>query len=281
MYAAAANATLDELFFKYFQKNVCPLGTAGVNCELPCHPVHGTANAEGLCICESTKWTGNDCSHEVSEEKNLVSPPLKVISYIMLVVNWSMILGCGVWLFRNRSTQQVRAIQGNLLSLVLLGCGISSSTIIALAQEYDVDGPASACMVIPWLYSMGFCITYGGLIANMHRIYGIFNNNSTVLRTVSSSTSAGNNFNETLGVVSLIVLVDVLILIWWSIMSPLEWKHQTDSGRPWSLLDIVQVITGRYLPESWQPFICCYLSLAAICVTVRLCCCTFFPCRIE
>lgn len=29
MYAAVANATLDELYFKYFKKELCPVGTAG------------------------------------------------------------------------------------------------------------------------------------------------------------------------------------------------------------------------------------------------------------
>ena len=33
MYAAVANATLDELYFKYFKKELCPVGTAGGKLE--------------------------------------------------------------------------------------------------------------------------------------------------------------------------------------------------------------------------------------------------------
>jgi ABC-type amino acid transport substrate-binding protein len=35
---AITNATMDELYFKYFQKALCPVGTAGKDCELPCDP---------------------------------------------------------------------------------------------------------------------------------------------------------------------------------------------------------------------------------------------------
>ena len=55
---AITNATMDELYFKFFQKALCPVGTAGENCELPCDPDHGAADAQGVCVCESTKWTG-------------------------------------------------------------------------------------------------------------------------------------------------------------------------------------------------------------------------------
>jgi ABC-type amino acid transport substrate-binding protein len=34
MYKAVANATLDDLYFSYFQKRLCPIGTAGENCEV-------------------------------------------------------------------------------------------------------------------------------------------------------------------------------------------------------------------------------------------------------
>ena len=151
MYAAVANATLDELYFQWFQKGLCPVGTAGENCELPCDALHGAANAEGVCVCESTKWTGHDCSLEVPEDTNLIPLTLKVLAYVMLGVNLTVIVVCGVWLYWQRHSQQVRVSQPFFLGLVLLGCGISSSTIIAMAQEDEGDGPVDACMAIPWL----------------------------------------------------------------------------------------------------------------------------------
>lgn len=58
IYAAISNQTISELYFEYFQKKLCPIGTAGKDCELPCDPDHGLANAAGECVCASTRYTG-------------------------------------------------------------------------------------------------------------------------------------------------------------------------------------------------------------------------------
>ena len=58
IYAAKSNATMDELYDKYFSVNLCPLGKAGPKCDEPCRSSHGRSDRLGNCVCESTKWTG-------------------------------------------------------------------------------------------------------------------------------------------------------------------------------------------------------------------------------
>ena len=58
MYAAKSNGTLDDLYNKYFSVNLCPLGKAGDSCDQPCNPSHGRSDRSGVCVCDSTKWTG-------------------------------------------------------------------------------------------------------------------------------------------------------------------------------------------------------------------------------
>ena len=152
IFAAVTNATLDELYFQYFQKALCPIGTAGEACELPCDPDHGEANARGVCVCQSSKWTGDDCSIEVMENTNMIPPVLKILAYCMFFFNMIVIIACGVWLYIHRKRTQIRVSQPFFLVMVLVGCLISSSTIIALAQEDEGSGPVPACMAIPWLY---------------------------------------------------------------------------------------------------------------------------------
>lgn len=60
IYAAISSGVIDELYFEYFEKKLCPIGTAGRDCELPCDPDHGASNAQGECICESIRWTGGE-----------------------------------------------------------------------------------------------------------------------------------------------------------------------------------------------------------------------------
>lgn len=100
---ANTNATLDELYSKYFQKSLCPAGTAGDNCDRPCDPIHGTSDKRGVCVCESTKWTGEDCSIEVEEELNLIPGYMVIIAYTMLGINVLTILICAGWLLWQRN----------------------------------------------------------------------------------------------------------------------------------------------------------------------------------
>lgn len=58
IYAAISNQVINELYFNYFEKKLCPIGTAGVDCELPCDPDHGSSNAQGRCVCNSIRWIG-------------------------------------------------------------------------------------------------------------------------------------------------------------------------------------------------------------------------------
>jgi hypothetical protein len=98
---------------------------------------------------------------------NFIPTTLKVLALTLFGINFAVIIACGVWLILYRGTNQVAVSQPFFLVLVLIGCLISSSTIIAMAQEDD-DGhePENACMAIPWLYSVGFRY-------ELHRISGI------------------------------------------------------------------------------------------------------------
>ncbi|CAB9515608.1 acid type B receptor subunit 2 [Seminavis robusta] len=218
---AITNATTDELFSTYFQKALCPIGTAGEQCELPCDPDHGHSNARGVCICESSKWTGDDCSIEVPENVNSLSSGMVWAAYIMFILNVFTIMLCAVWLYWKRTTPQVLVSQPSFLCLVLAGCLISSSTILAMAQEDTGEGPVPACMAIPWLYSVGFCITFGTLFAKIRRVFFIFRN---------ATSTFGNKHLvsvwETLAVIGAVLAVDVFILILWTALDPLQWQRE-------------------------------------------------------
>ena len=89
----------------------------------------------------------DDCSLEVPEELNLIPQYMLVVAYTMFGINVITIFGCGAWLFWQRGTAEVRVSQPFFLCLVLMGCLISSSTILAMAQEDEGDGDVPACMV--------------------------------------------------------------------------------------------------------------------------------------
>ncbi|CAB9509307.1 unknown protein [Seminavis robusta] len=169
-YAAVSNATLDALYHYYFQKELCPVGTAGENCELPCDPNHGSANARGVCVCESNKWTGVDCSLEVPENTNMIPPTLKWIAYTMLGINLAVMVLCAIWLFWQKDSTQVRISQPFFLALVLVGA------------------PCRLHLV--------------ALFAKIRRVYGIFKSAATP----GTARKISVTFQETIAVIGLVLL---------------------------------------------------------------------------
>ncbi|CAB9512670.1 acid type B receptor subunit 2 [Seminavis robusta] len=222
MYRAIGNATMDQLYKTYFEKHTCQHGTAGEHCELPCDPDHGTADGTGACICHSTKWTGFDCSMEVPEELNLIPVSLVRTGYALAGINVCLVLFCAVWLCWQRRRAQVQMAQPSFLSLILLGCLISTSTIIDMAQQDAGDGPVYACMAIPWGYSVGFCITFGALFARIRKVY-------ILVKSAAQMKRVRVSVMETLQIVGGVLLIDVSILVVWSAVDPLRWNRQVIS----------------------------------------------------
>ncbi|CAB9511499.1 acid type B receptor subunit 2 [Seminavis robusta] len=222
IYQAKVTGILDELYDEFFSIAFCPLGSSGVNCHLPCSTAHGLADRYGNCVCESTKWTGSDCTVMMEENTNLISTSLKIVSYIMVGINFTVVAICAFWLWINRNTTQVRVCQPIFLSLILIGCLISSSTIFALAAEDEGEQDVPGCMAIPWLYSVGFSITFGSLFAKIRRVYTLFRAAEHIEATAITTT-------ETLSIVNGILLIDVVILTTWTVVDPLQWKRRITS----------------------------------------------------
>jgi ABC-type amino acid transport substrate-binding protein len=167
MYQAKASGSLDALYDTYFSVNYCPVGFAGSDCTALCNPSHGISDRFGHCLCDSSRWVGADCATELFEDQNLLPSSLISTCYAMVGINYLICLVCAVWLYFHRNRAQIKIAQPSFLLLILLGCVISSSTIIALVQEDAGNGPVQACMAIPWLYSVGFSITLGTLFAKV------------------------------------------------------------------------------------------------------------------
>jgi len=240
------NGTIDELYSTYFMKPLCPIGTAGDSCQLPCDRKHGTANSKGVCICSSPKWGGDDCARETPEEKHIISNWVLITAYTLLGINITLIAICAGWLFWKRKNIKVKFSQPVFLALVLSGCLISSFTIPALVYSGSTGtGADSYCMAIPWLYSVGFSITFGSLFAKINQVYVLFKS-SEKLKQVTVST------NETLRMIFMILIVDISILIIWIVLDPLKWSRFTIRDTQYGeLLESVGYCTSN----SWRIFV--------------------------
>lgn len=154
MYGAYNSPQGLALRAKHFKSTLCPLGKAGQNCTLPCDAKHGRSNRRGICMCDSARWEGADCSMEVMEERNNLPKSVVLLGYSLVALNLFAIFICATWLRIKWKSPQVQASQPHFLSLVLLGCLISSSTILPLALAddrvlEDERAASIACATIP------------------------------------------------------------------------------------------------------------------------------------
>jgi len=196
----------------------CRSGFAGPLCASQCHQKNGKSDVTGKCICISTRWSGASCTVEIKENKNLISPALKSLGILMFAFNAICCVGLFIWVGVKKHTPQVRGAQPFFLYLVLLGCIISSSTILALSQENTSAG----CSVFPALYSIGFCITFGSLFSKILRVHLIFKSAKKLQKTTVT-------VGQTASVIISLVVVDIAILAIWMAQDPLKWVRETKS----------------------------------------------------
>merc|ERR1711871_284176 len=104
------------------------------------------------------------------------------------------------------------------LLLVCVGCMISSASILVLSHDQGSrESLDSACSSLPWLYSLGFVITFATLFARIWRVQKIFNNKSLKRMHLRDSSLFGR--------ILIVVVADILLLVTWATGYPISWTR--------------------------------------------------------
>lgn len=118
--------------------------------------------------------------------------------------------------------------------------------------------------MIPWLYSLGFSITFGTLFAKIRRIYNIFNQQS---HTPVAASLRQNSFRnrqdivatrETLLTVGGVFILDFFVLALWTAVDPLHWERYTIRVDQFGELLESQ---GYCVSDHWKPFFGAIVSI--------------------
>ena len=91
--------------------------------------------------------------------------------------------------------------------------GVDLASNAQLQSSLDMS-----CMAAPWLYSIGFTLSFASLFAKTYRVSLVFNNKK--LRKISIKTS-----DMFLGILAMI-LVDGAILLVWQMSAPLKFVRR-------------------------------------------------------
>jgi len=127
---------------------------------------------------------------------------------------------CGAWVFWFRLHRIVTASQPIFLYLLCFGCGLFSLSIFFISFDegsgYIPDHLGVYCMASIWCVCLGHLLIYGALFTKLWRINKVlqFRRAKVKLRHVAWPLSA-------------LMVATILILIFWTIFSPLRWDRPT------------------------------------------------------
>lgn len=160
------------------------------------------------------------------DENHLKS--LKFIGFAAFGFVAILSLMCMGWAIAQRSAPIVKMAQPLFLIMVALGVLVWSSSVIPVSfdDEYgelsDFESIA-VCMASPWLFFVGFTITFSALFAKIHRVNKLFHSNQPFQRFVVSH-------REVLIPFLLLITCNLVVLAAWTIFHPMKYVRRNHSG---------------------------------------------------
>jgi uncharacterized membrane protein len=110
-------------------------------------------------------------------EQNYLSTPVKVVGFTVMALALLISAATILWVYTHREHRVVKAAQPYFLYLICLGAGVSVSAVLPLSFDDGADWSAQqlggACMAVPWLFCLGYLITYGALFSKLWRIHRV------------------------------------------------------------------------------------------------------------
>ncbi|CAB9502425.1 affinity cAMP-specific and IBMX-insensitive 3',5'-cyclic phosphodiesterase [Seminavis robusta] len=201
------------------------------------------------------------------EELNFILPRLLIGGYVLFGIIAALCLITVMWLWTYQGQVLVRISQPPLLVLVILGCLISSLSILFLGvqAEFASDMVDAACMASPWLYGVGFAVTFGPLLAKLLRIMLVSRRrNIHVNKSVNSQRAVG--IREVSLLVGIILIIEVAILTAWQIDSPSQWSREVIE----EVDGFVTESVGRCNSDDQFAYFCALAGFQLLCLLAAL-----------
>ena len=165
-------------------------------------------------------------------DQNLLGP-LKVVGLVCFGIVTLTVAICIWWTVYYRKTSLVvSAAQPLFLVCLAIGVLIMSATIVPLSwddngrqpQEISSTTAKAVCMSQPWLAFIGFSITFGILFSKTWRV------NQLMRKSIQFKKTLNVKPKDVLGPFVVVLIMNLTILIAWTIVDPLAYKRQFSDG---------------------------------------------------
>eukprot|EP00934_Nitzschia_sp_Nitz4_P005782 Nitzschia sp. Nitz4//scaffold381_size12975//6080//9943//NITZ4_008989-RA/size12975-processed-gene-0.5-mRNA-1//1//CDS//3329549901//5772//frame0 len=191
--------------------------------------------SEAQKVCEANFFAV--CPDRPEEDMSYIPNSFIVFGYVLFgLLVWSCLVAFA-WTCKYRSKWVVKVSQPLFLHLVVFGCLVSGLSILfmgvqtAYRNELDISGDLSdsdnpaikkvdaACMAVPWLWGLGFVVTFSALFAKIHRVKLIYLAGLQMKRKQVSLA-------DVLPVMAIMFVIEFAILLSWQFAAPLQWQRE-------------------------------------------------------
>jgi hypothetical protein len=170
-------------------------------------------------------------------DNHYIGKTTQTLGYVVMCITLCSCVVSLVWLILNRSARVVTSAQPMFLLVISLGAAVMSLTILPLSMdETSVDNVArldATCMLVPWFYFIGVNLITGALLAKVMALNTAYVNPELESINVSPWMILRTCLS--------LVLLNSLVLLLWTLMSPMEWVREETSAR-----DLYSRSTGSF-----------------------------------
>jgi len=198
-----------------------------------------------MCPEDSTTIGLDTSEYCVYHEDNLLPTWIRMMSYILVAVSWSLSIWFISWLIRNREDAVVRVGQIEFLLLLCFGALLPSATVVGLSMQAgngeDTWSASTGCALAPFFYCIGWVLQYGCLTAKTFRLYIVMQNSNRVKRKTTGAMYQ---------IVFCCLLVDIIVLICWGVLSPLKYQRTEGTSSVDEMTGMVTISSSGRCVES-------------------------------
>lgn len=125
---------------------------------------------------------------------------LTLTSFMLAILKW-------------QSHRVIHSASPIFCSIFLLGGVLLMGSVLVRGLEPTVF----SCALQPWLFNIGFSISYGSLFAKTWRLHRIFNNKALVMLKITNG--------QLLSQLMIVIIFDSVLLAAWTFISPFQLVH--------------------------------------------------------
>mmetsp|Transcript_23795 Transcript_23795/g.67282 ORF Transcript_23795/g.67282 Transcript_23795/m.67282 type:complete len:979 (+) Transcript_23795:289-3225(+) len=161
-------------------------------------------------------------------ERVTIDNIIRSVGWALGIITIFIALYMAIWVTRNRKDRVILASQPYFLYMLCAGIAIMGCSLIFFGFDYNfhIMSADIACMASIWWYCMGFIIAFVALFSKTWRINQIFRSQLSYQRIKVEVQDVLIPFLFILG-------MNVMILLLWTIMDPLQFEFELKDKDEW------------------------------------------------